>query len=129
MRQRVKSICKKLLGIPLSFGATWLRCGVHVTRYEMYRTLGAVLKDGTNGAGKKILSISHSNNLISILGLDKAIVIEANYPEHNAVDLKAFSDSEFDFVVSDQVLEHIEGNPQDLFRESLRLLKPGGIAV
>jgi hypothetical protein len=33
------------------------------------------------------------------------------------------------YIISDQVLEHVEGNPQDVFDESLRLLKPGGVAV
>lgn len=95
----------------------------------MYCELGALLKDQENGRGKKILSISHSKSLGVILGLKEATYIEANYPEYSAVDLGAFPDGEFDYVISDQVLEHVEGNPQDVFRESLRLLKPRGIAV
>jgi SAM-dependent methyltransferase len=122
-------VFKKVVGIPFTFGAGWLSCGVHSTRYEMYRTLANVLKDSADGAGKKVLSISQSSDFVHILGLKVATIIEANYPEHNAINLKAFSDEEFDFVVSDQVLEHVEGNPQLVFRESLRLLKPGGIAV
>jgi SAM-dependent methyltransferase len=118
-----------VLGWPLSIGTTWLPHGSHVTRYTMYRTLSKVLNDPTRGCGKKVLSISHSNNLATHLGIEKAELIEANYPEHSATDLSAFPDGEFDYVISDQVLEHVEGNPQDVFDESLRLLKQGGIAV
>ena len=40
-----------------------------------------------------------------------------------------FPDEAFDFVLSDQVLEHVAGNPQQAIDESLRVLRPGGIAV
>ena len=54
-----------------------------------------------------------------------ARAIEANYPEHNLLGLSFPSDS-FDFCVSDQVLEHVEGNPFTAFEESVRVTKPGG---
>ena len=120
---------KKIASIPFSFGKSWLSQGVHVTRYYMYRELAAVLQDGKNGKGKKVLSISHSMRLVHLLGLKEALIIEANYPEHDATNLSMFSDGEFDYIVSDQVLEHVEGNPKDVFCKSLRLLKSGGIAV
>ena len=40
-----------------------------------------------------------------------------------------FEDGSFDFCVSDQVLEHVGGNPFDAVRETLRILRPGGFAV
>jgi hypothetical protein len=91
--------------------------------------LNTVLSDPAGGAGKVILSISHSELLIKHLGLEQAKVIEANYPEYDATDLSAFTSGDFDYVFSDQVLEHVEGSPQSVFDETLRLLKPGGIAV
>lgn len=112
-----------------SFGASRMACGAHVTRYTMYKELAAKVQDPNRGEGKTLLSISHSENLISALGLERAKVVEANYPEHSATNLTAFNDGEFDYVLSDQVLEHVEGNPQLVFDETLRLLKPGGIAV
>jgi ubiquinone/menaquinone biosynthesis C-methylase UbiE len=39
-----------------------------------------------------------------------------------------FQDALFDFVISDQVLEHID-EPQKAISESLRVLKIGGIAI
>lgn len=122
-------LLKKLIGLPLVLGTSGMACGAHITRYQMYETLKKVIKDTDRGAGKKVLSISHSDLLIPCLGIERATIIEANYPEYSATDLSAFSSEDFDFVVSDQVLEHIEGNPQDVFDETFRLLKPGGIAV
>lgn len=119
----------KILGWPLSIGTSWLPHGSLPPRYFMYEKLSTVLNDPTKGAGKRVLSISHSDILIRRMGLEKAEIVEANYPEHNAADLHAFRDEEFDYVISDQVLEHVEGNPQAVFDESYRLLKPGGIVV
>jgi len=113
----------------LSLGTSQMKCGAHVTRYFMYRKLSTVLNDGSRGLGKKVLAISHSTQLAVIMGIDLAEIIEANYPEHNAIDLRAFANEEFDYIISDQVLEHVEGDPQSVFSESLRVLKPGGIAV
>jgi SAM-dependent methyltransferase len=120
---------KRLVRLSLTTGTSRMDCGPHVTRYSMYKTLGSTINDPVRGSGKTILSISHSDILIRCLGLEEAKVVEANYPEYSATDLSAFGSNEFDYVLSDQVLEHVEGNPQDVFDETLRLLKPGGIAV
>jgi SAM-dependent methyltransferase len=40
-----------------------------------------------------------------------------------------FADESFDFVMCDQVLEHVEGDPQLAFDETWRVLRPGGIAI
>jgi SAM-dependent methyltransferase len=78
--------------------------------------------------GGRVLSISHSANLGGLLGLQPTELIEANYPDHSMLSL-GFPDSSYDFVLSDQVLEHVEGNPQQAIDECHRLLKPGGVAV
>ena len=101
--------------------------GPHITRYYMYdrlQTTGQKLPKQTGD----VLSISHSTNLIDILGITATSSVEANYPEHNFLSLK-FPDRSFDFVFSDQVLEHIEGDPRQAIDESWRVLRPGGIAV
>lgn len=127
--KRVVKFSLRVIGWPLSVGTKWLPHGAHITRFFMYEKLSKVLNDPTGGAGKKVLSISHSKGLVEHLGLGRAETIEANFPEHNALSLNAFGPEEFDYVISDQVLEHVEGNPQAVFDESLRILKPGGIAV
>ena len=76
----------------------------------------------------RVLSISHSENLATLLGLQPTEVVEASYPAHNILSLD-FEDTSYDFILSDQVLEHVEGNPQQAIDECHRILKPGGIAV
>lgn len=38
----------------------------------------------------------------------------------------SFNDEQFDFCISDQVLENIEGNPFKAFSETARVVKKGG---
>ena len=106
---------------------TGLRRGPHLTRYAMYRRLEEVGHSFPSRGGR-VLTISRSSHLCNLLGLRPESVTEADFPEHNLLSLK-FPDESFDFVLSDQVLEHIEGNPQQAIDESWRVLRPGGIAV
>jgi SAM-dependent methyltransferase len=100
--------------------------GPHVTRYAMYERLSRFRC--VECEGKEVLSISGSQTLCRLLGFDDSQILEASYPEHNLLNLP-FSDNSFDYVVSDQVLEHIEGNPQVAIDEAFRVLKPGGVGV
>ncbi|MGH1447871.1 MAG: class I SAM-dependent methyltransferase [Pseudomonadaceae bacterium] len=93
----------------------------------MYKRLGEVGQSLGRQAGK-VLSISHSDVLIDVLGLQPTEVVNANYPEHNMLRL-GFDDNSFDVVISDQVLEHLEGDPQRAIDECYRVLKPGGLVV
>ena len=106
---------------------TGLDSGPHVTRYEMYRRLG-LLGDRLPFRNGRVLSISHSEELINVLRLEPDEVVPANYPEHSLLSLD-FPDASFDFVLSDQVLEHVEGSPYDAVSECQRVLRPGGIAI
>jgi SAM-dependent methyltransferase len=76
----------------------------------------------------KVLSISHSNGLCDVLGLDRQSRTEANYPAVSMLSLP-YPDNSFDYVVSDQVLEHVEGDPQRAIDETFRVLRPGGRAI
>jgi SAM-dependent methyltransferase len=93
----------------------------------MYTRLGEIGVALPNRAGT-VLSISHSANLCDILGLKGVTITEANYPEVSVLDLP-YPDGIFDFVLSDQVFEHIGGSPQRAIEECLRVLKPGGVMV
>lgn len=99
--------------------------GPHVTRYSMYQQL-ADLKGALSGS--RVLSISGSEDLCRVLGFEGSAVTDASYPEANILDLP-FEDGAFDGVVSDQVLEHVEGNPQRAIDECFRVTRPGGFAV
>lgn len=101
--------------------------GHHITRYAMYRSLSGLFD--SQAPNSRVLCISGSDELARVVGLGTADVVGADYPEYSITDLSAFPDASFDYVLSDQVLEHIEGDPRDAFSESLRVLKPGGVAV
>ncbi|MDY6784729.1 MAG: methyltransferase domain-containing protein [Cyanobacteriota bacterium] len=122
MPNLIQKIAKK----GLNFSAKGAKRGPHITRYFLYKRLGEILNTGTRSG--KILSISHSDRLCRFFDLKQSEVVEANYPDYNILSLP-FGEGEFDYILSDQVLEHVEGNPQAAIDETLRILKPGGIAV
>lgn len=98
----------------------------HITRLAMYRALSGAWRD-VDGPDRTCLAISRSVRLArEILGLRAARMVEANYPKHDMVALR-FPDGAFDFCVSDQVLEHVAGNPIRAVQESARVVKPGGL--
>lgn len=99
----------------------------NLTRLCMYRTLSDRLAD-VDGPTRRCLCISLSQAFARILGLHQAELEDATYPKVNLLDLP-HADGSFDFVVSDQVLEHVEGDPFRAIAESVRVLRPGGQAV
>lgn len=100
--------------------------GGRVTRYYMYRRLSRFCRP--RDTHLKVLSISDSGILAIILGFHNEQITNVTYPEHNLLNLP-FEDEEFDAVVSDQVLEHVEGCPCKAIDEAFRVLKKGGIAL
>jgi SAM-dependent methyltransferase len=103
-----------------------LSTGPHITRYFMYQHLVKFAADRPSNA--RVLSISHSGQLAELLGFLPTHVLDAAFPEFNIFQLP-FAEGEFDAVVSDQVLEHVEGDPQDAINETFRILKSGGLAL
>jgi SAM-dependent methyltransferase len=110
----------------MAFGAPR---GEHLTRYQMYRTLRRELacEPESHQVGLRALSISRSVDLARLVS-PHAIITEADYPEHDLLALD-FPDDSFDLVVSDQVLEHVAGDPAQAMRESVRVVRPGGLVV
>lgn len=118
MRSATRGVVRlSMLGLPR---------GPHITRYAMYREF--VKYRGALDPTGRTLAVSHSLPVCEVLGIDPGVIVEANYPECNLLELP-HADESFDTVVSDQVLEHVEGDPQKAIDESFRVLKPGGIAV
>jgi SAM-dependent methyltransferase len=102
--------------------------GHGILRYRMYERLGEIGAALSVKTGGNALSISHSRHLAPIMGVQPATWVDANFPEQDILNL-GFADEQFDWVFSDQVLEHVAGSPQAAIDQSLRVLKPGGIAV
>ncbi|WP_020468723.1 class I SAM-dependent methyltransferase [Zavarzinella formosa] len=115
-----------LLRLPLKASCLGFKKGPHVTRYAMYRRMADFRCP--NPAGLKVLSISHSEPLCHILGFEDSQLTDASYPAVNILSLP-YPDATFDYVISDQVMEHIEGNPNAAFDECFRVLKPGGMVI
>ena len=105
---------------------TRLPRGPHITRYYMYRRLEEVVR--REHASGRILSISGSLRLCTLFELHDSKITEVNYPDTSILHLP-FPDDEFHHVVSDQVLEHVEGDPQTAIDETWRVIQPGGLAV
>lgn len=104
--------------------ATAGHTGAHITRFAMYRALRDALA-AFDAPAKKALAISHSAQFgREVLGIRKAEYIEVNYPDANILSLNFPTDT-FDFCFSDQVLEHVQGDPFDAFLETARVVKIG----
>lgn len=99
----------------------------NITRHYMYSRLSGMLAR-FDGPERKCLSISHSETFARVLGIHDAALTEADYPEQNMLQLSYPSET-FDFCVSDQVLEHIEGDPFKAFEESVRVVKKDGFVA
>jgi ubiquinone/menaquinone biosynthesis C-methylase UbiE len=74
----------------------------------------------------KILGISGIESFRPLISKN-AELIEIFYPDVDIHNLP-YEDNSFDFVISDQVFEHIE-DPKKAMMESYRVLKKGGIAI
>lgn len=121
------NIYRELRGLAWRASMTGLPRGPHITRYYMYNRLHAIGPRLPNKNGR-VLSISHSGNLAELVGLQPREIVSAGYPEHNILSLD-FPDASFDYVLSDQVLEHVEGDPYQAISECHRVLRRGGIAL
>lgn len=100
---------------------------VHLTRYYMYKQIKQTLERNNllplNG---KILGISNIESFRPLIS-EKAKVIDTKYPEVDMQDLP-YDGGSFDYVISDQVVEHLQ-DPKKAIEESHRVLKENGIAI
>lgn len=122
----IKNIIHKIAIYIYNMTTIGLKKGPHITRYFMYQHLSKYYEPRPSDL--KVLSISGSNYLGKLLGFQDHQITEVSYPEVTIFDLP-FKDGEFDCIVSDQVLEHVDGYPQLAIEETLRVLKPNGIAL
>jgi ubiquinone/menaquinone biosynthesis C-methylase UbiE len=95
----------------------------HLTRYQMYKRIKEQFPEKMKG---KILCISGAEGLKDLIHED-AEVTNTSYPEIDFQNMP-FDCNSFDYIISDQVLEHLE-NPKKAIDESYRVLKNGGIAI
>lgn len=103
-----------------------LPSGPHITRYVMNRRLGKYRRD--RAETERCLSFANSKGLAEVLGYQRWQTDDLLYPDYNMLDIP-FPDHTYDAVVSDQVLEHIEGDPFIAVKESFRVAKTGGLVL
>lgn len=96
-------------------------------RYVMYQRLHEVARSLPQRYGRA-LAVSHSANLVDVLGVEVDELVDVHFPDVTLMDLP-YPDDSFDLVLTDQVLTCVEGNPFQAFAESVRVLKPGGFVV
>ncbi len=123
MREKLREFTRRSFQLSM----LGLECGPHLTRYTMYRRLGEIGAQLQPLRGE-VLCISHSTHIPPLMGMEPTRVREANYPE-SLITALPFPDGEFDVVISDQVLEHVEADPFAAIEETRRVLKPNGVAV
>ena len=107
----------------LTFG---LKKDWHIIRYYMYRHFSKY--NESRPPEHRVLTISRSQRLARLLGYTDDQITDVEFPDASILDLP-FDDESFDAVMSDQVLEHVEGDPFTAIDESFRVLKPGGIVL
>jgi len=103
-----------------------LSTGDHITRYWYYRHLATL--QTPPAPGSRAVAISGSERLAGIFGYSGQQVLTIDYPESDLLSLR-FADNTFDALFTDQVVEHIAGDPFVAFAESFRVVKPGGLVV
>jgi SAM-dependent methyltransferase len=96
---------------------------MHLTRYTMYRRIGAAIAQPMRG---KILGVSGIENFRPMID-QGASVVDIQYPEADIHNLE-FEDEQFDWVITDQVLEHVS-DPKRAISETFRVLRKGGVAI
>jgi len=89
----------------------------------MYKRIGECFGQPIKG---KVLGVSGIDNFKFLISNDSD-VLNVQYPEVDMQNLP-YKGNSFDFVISDQVIEHLE-DPKKAIKESYRVLKKGGTAI
>jgi len=122
----VTRMLKGVVGTLLRTSAIGFRKETRLSRFRMYRRLAEIFRELPREG--KVLALSRSDNLCRVIGLDEIDMTVTSYPDVDMLRLP-YPDDSFDFVVSDFVLEHVQGSPQAAIDECRRVLRPGGLMV
>src|SRR5690606_1865905 len=105
-----RSLASKAARGAVAVTAPGVRRGEHLIRYSMYRRI----KEQTRGLdfGQDVLSISHSELLCELVGIDRGSISPADYPAVS-IDRTGRADASCSAVISDQVFEHMGCTPTE----------------
>lgn len=97
-------------------------------RYAMYLDIADFIRKTIDRPGfndPAIIEFGGSNGIIKLMFRNHAYEIADNYPKIDIQDLRNFKSDHYDFVILDQVLEHVS-DPAKAITEVHRILKKGG---
>lgn len=97
-----------------------------ISRYLCYKDIQHWLHQSDRVIQGDVLCISGVPPFVDRSGAGIRLT-ETRFPDVDIHDLP-YPDHRFDWVISDQVLEHVQ-DPRVAVQESHRVLKPGGIAI
>jgi SAM-dependent methyltransferase len=122
------SVLRRLVATPTKLSLVgWEKSQHDAIRFSMYEYLEKQVSGLISPESTVSLAVSGSGYLAKLVA-PQVKVVHADYPEFNVLSLP-YNDNTFDLVVTDQVLEHVCGDPFKAVEECRRVLKPGGIAI
>ncbi|WP_448388526.1 class I SAM-dependent methyltransferase [Microbacterium aurum] len=105
-------------------GYQYSRCALYLSHIEFYRSRVAPrLAEGLH-----VIEFGGSNGFIRDLFAGVSYEIAPNAPEVDIQNLSAYPADAYDFVVLDEILEHVP-RPWVAVEEVRRILKPGGTLI
>lgn len=102
----------------------YTRCALYLSHIEFYRTRVAPRLE----EGLRAIEFGGSNGFIAQLFEDVDYEVAANAPQVDIQDLSDYPADSYDFVILDEILEHVE-KPWIAVEEVRRILKPGGTLI
>jgi SAM-dependent methyltransferase len=100
----------------------------HFARYVMYLDIMDFLQNTSHLSTLKnpaIIEFGGSNGILELMFRPHDYLIAENYPVVDIQNLSNFKSRHYDFIVLDQILEHVP-NPQKAVQEVYRIMKKGG---
>jgi len=99
---------------------------VYFTRYFPYIDIREFIQQETsNKLNPKIIEFGGSNGRIKSMFNCKDYEVAPNYPKVNVEDLSSYQDSSYDYVVLDNVLEHVK-DPITAIKNIHQILRKDG---
>jgi len=126
LRKFTRSVHKLTLHAPPEMlGHDWIRLPMYDAIYQFFLELANM----ENIKGKVAIEIGGCEGTIKNILENFAVqyVVAPNFPEVDIHHLP-YEDNSFDFVILDQVLEHVE-RPWTAVDEVYRILRPSGISI
>lgn len=100
------------------------RCALYLSHIEFYERRVRPELDG----GLKAVEFGGSNGFIQELFVGVEYEVAPNAPAVDVQDLSSFPADTYDFVILDEILEHVR-DPWRAVEEVRRILKPGGTLI